>query len=193
MLRDFAVREVTVTQAETQETVTRELAESFAQLDACFEWAPSFLQHRPSYPGAWSIAEHLEHVCLANHYLLLTIAKGCAKARKRAAVEPIPEGETDLSPLAPIAEPGSFAWEVPRHMVPTGKRELTATRAELKNQRGRCLELLAGIPHGEGRLCTIRISVNRLGQMDLYQWFYFLAQHARFHLVLIGARSGGRE
>jgi len=36
--------------------------------------------------------------------------------------------------------------------------------------------------NGEGSLCKVRMSVNELGKIDLYQWLYFLAQHARRHL-----------
>lgn len=180
---------------ETRERVARELEDVFRELDHRFELPADLLQWRPEYAGAWSIAEHLEHVCLANHFLLLTIGKGRDKARRRAAAEPVPEGESDLSPLAPIAVPGAFEWEVPNHMLPTGRREPAATRAELKNQRERAVELLAGMPNGEGRLCRVRMSVNSLGELDMYQWLYFLLQHARYHLALIrerivGARRG---
>jgi hypothetical protein len=180
--------EVNVSPLETQEKVVAALTETFALLDDCFELAPDVLQFRPGDPDAWSIREHLEHVCLANHYLLLTIAKGCAKARRRAAVEPVPERESDLSPLAPIAVPGSFEWTVPSHMIPSGKRDSLATRGELTAQCDYSLELLAGMPHGEGRLCRIRISVNSLGEQDMYQWLYFMSQHARYHLALIEER-----
>lgn len=175
-------------QCETQERVARELEEAFAELDRHCQLPPDMLQRRPEYLGAWTVAEHLEHVCLANHFLMLTITKGCDKARRRAAAEPVPEGESDLSPLAPIAEPGVFQWEVPTHMLPTGRRDPAATRAELKHQRERALELLAGMPNGEGRLCRIRMSVNSLGELDMYQWLYFLVQHAKYHLALIDER-----
>jgi hypothetical protein len=174
-----------MTPCETQQRLARELEEAFARLDQRFELPPDILQWRREYTGAWSVAEHLEHVCLANHFLMLTITKGCAKARRRAAEEPVPEGESDLSPLAPIALPGAFPWEVPAHMLPTGRRNPAATRAELKNQRERTLELLAGMPNGEGRLCRIRMSVHSLGEIDMYQWLYFLVQHARYHLALV--------
>lgn len=170
----------------TIEAVGETASRVFCRLDDCFELSREELGRRPDYPDAWSVAEHLEHVCLANRFLLLTISKGCGKARRRAAAgAQLPEGVSDLAQLAAIASPGAFGWSPPSHMVPTGGRELAELRAELKSQRDHCLELLAGMPGGEGRLCSIRMSVQNLGRLDMYQWLYFLAQHASYHLAMI--------
>ena len=171
------------------QTVHDTLARMFLDLDAWFERPSRELLARPDYPGAWSISEHLEHVCLVNHFLLLTIGKGCAKALRRAGRLPLPEGESDLAPLAPIADPGAFDWPPPTHMLPTGGREPSELRDQLRGQCRRCRELLASMPGGEGRLCTIRMSVHDLGRLDMYQWLYFLAQHGRYHLALLGRRQ----
>ena len=171
------------------ETVHDTLVQTFSELDQWFERPWSALQSPPEYPGAWSDAEHLEHVSLANHFLLLTIGKGCSQALRRAGRVPIPEAESDLVRLQVIAEPGVFEWQPPPHMVPTGGRPPAEVRAALRGQCVRCLELLAGMPRGEGRLCTIWMSVNRLGRLDMYQWLYFLAQHGRYHLALLRQRQ----
>jgi hypothetical protein len=192
-------------QATTAETVHDALVQVFAELDAWCERPLAELEACPAYPGAWSAAEHLEHVSLANHFLLLTIRKGCAKALGRAGRLPLPESETriesdnnvesntetgsDLAPLAPIAEPDAFDWSPPAHMVPVGGRSPGELRDLLRAQGSQCLELLSRLPGGEGRLYTIRMSVHDLGRLDLYQWLYFLAQHGRYHLTLLGRRS----
>ena len=82
------------------------------------------LDHTPdvTYRRAWTMAEHLEHVSLVNHFLLLTIGKGVATALRRARTQPIPPGENDLSRLAPIADPAAFPWEPPGHMIPSGTK-----------------------------------------------------------------------
>lgn len=175
-------------QSVTSERVAAALLQVFSLLDACFELPREELERRPEYPDAWTGAEHLEHVCLANHFLLLTIRKGCGKARRRAEGAKPPEGESDLALLSPLATPGAFDWSPPSHMVPTGRLQPAEIRTELKSQRDECLELLAGLPHGEGRLCTIWMSVHGLGRLDMYQWLYFLAQHARYHLVMLEQR-----
>jgi len=169
----------------TVELVAASLREVFALLDARFEESPAALARRPAAAGAWSVHEHLEHVCLANHFLLLTIGKGCRKAVSRAAFSDPPAGESDLAALAPIAVPGAFDWEPPVHMIPTGQRPAGEIRAELRDQLARSLQVLESLPRGEGRLCTIWMSVHGLGRLDMYQWLYFLAQHARYHLALI--------
>jgi len=179
-----------VTDRETQAELTAALEACFAALDGWCRRPAAELEARPDYPGAWSAAEHLEHVGLANHYLLLTIGKGCAKALKRAARQPVPAGESDLSRLALVAKPGAFDWPPPAHMLPTGRRKADEVREELKSQGARCRELLSALPRGEGRLCSISLSVLGLGRLDMYQWLYFLAQHARYHLALLAGRPG---
>ena len=177
-----------MSQFKTGETVRLTVTEVFSLLDAAFELPREALECRPDYPQAWTIAEHLEHVCLANHFLLMTIRKGCGKALRRAVDGQPLEGESDLALLSPIASPGVFDWQPPAHMLPEGKRQPEELRAQLNGQRDECLELLAGMPAGEGRLHTIWMSVHRLGRLDMYQWLYFLAQHARYHLALISSR-----
>jgi hypothetical protein len=180
-----------ILQVSAAERVKDALALTFSDLDAWFERPLGELELRPGYPGAWSCLEHLEHIGLVNHFLLLTIRKGCAKALKRAGHEPAPEGQSELAPLFPIADPDAFPWPPPSHMLPAGGREPAQLRALLRSQGSTCLELLAGMPRGEGRLCTVRMSVQGLGRLDMYQWLFFLAQHGRYHLALLGRRRVG--
>jgi hypothetical protein len=168
------------------ETVREALERMFSDLDGWFDQPPHQLHFRPDYTGAWTVAEQLEHVSLVNHFLLLTITKGCARALKRAGSVPLPPQESDLVPLLTVADPDAFPWSPPSHMVPTGACETTELRALLHAQRRQSLELLAAMPAGEGRLCTVRMSVHDLGRLDMYQWLYFLAQHGRYHVALLG-------
>ena len=169
----------------TGEQVAAAIEEVFARLDACLAHARQELERRPLRADAWSKLEHLEHVSLANHFLLLTIGKGCRKACRRAAFGDPPAGESDLELLSPMAVPGAFQWIPPSHMLPTGNRQPEEIRSELSGQRDRCRELLAGMAHGEGRLCTIYMSVHGAGKLDMYQWLYFLVQHASWHLAMM--------
>ena len=165
------------------------LDETFASLDAWCVLPPVRLRYRPAYPQAWTAAEHLEHVALVNHFLLLTIGKGVAAALRRARTQPLPAGESDLSRLAPIADPDAFPWEPPGHMIPSGSKPLDEVREQLAGQHRRCLDLLEGMGKGEGRLCCFSMSVYNLGKLDMYQWLYFLAQHGRWHLVFLSRRE----
>jgi DinB family protein len=77
---------------------------------------------------------------------------------------------------------GSFSWVRPEHMVPEGKMSPNEIRQKLMAQRDECLSILNKLPNGTGTLFTANMSVAKIGRMDLYQWIYFLAQHARRHL-----------
>jgi DinB superfamily len=167
------------------------LDDTFACLDAWCTTPVEHLQHRPDYPQAWNAAEHLEHVTLVNHFLLLTITKGVASALRRARNQPIPSGESDLIRLAPIADPQAFPWEPPGHMIPTGRQPVAEVRELLNGQYGQCLLLLEQIGNGAGVLCSYRMSVYNLGRLDMYQWLYFLAQHGRWHLAFLAQREAG--
>jgi hypothetical protein len=173
----------------TTAAVRDTLAGTFARLDAWCSLPEERLRLRPAYPAAWSAAEHLEHVSLANHFLLLTIGKGVAAALRRARSQPIPAGESDLERMAPIADPAAFPWEPPGHMIPTGTTPLPELRTLLAGQLKECLGLLERMGNGEGRLCSFRMSVNKLGMLDMYQWLYFLALHGRWHLEFLERRE----
>ena len=175
--------------AATIAIVRDSLAETFARLDAWCALPAERLRHRPPYPDAWSAAEHLEHVSLVNHFLLLTIGKGVAAALRRARSQAVPDGESDLGLLAPIADPDAFPWEPPGHMIPGGATPIPEVRALLAGQFEECRGLLERMGNGEGRLCSFRMSVYSLGRIDMYQWLYFLAQHGRWHLEFLARRD----
>lgn len=175
--------------AATIAAVRSALGDVFGRLDTLCTRPAHDLHHRPAYPGAWTIAEHLEHVSLVNHFLLLTIGKGVAAALRRAGTQPIPPGENDLSRLAPIADPAAFPWEPPGHMIPSGTKPVAEVRALFDAQHARCRGLLEQMGGGEGRLCSYRMSVYSLGRIDMYHWLYFLAQHGFWHLAFLARRE----
>jgi len=162
--------------------VRQALTEVFAEVDRWFDRPEELRKFKPP-EGGWPIDQILEHVTLTNHFLMLVIRRWTAKAvRKARRGEPIPGGESDLARLDIIGERGSFRWVRPDHMEPTGIPTPAEVREKMRGQAAECLELLAQLGHGEGALCRVRMSVSDLGKIDLYQWLYFLAQHARRHL-----------
>jgi hypothetical protein len=68
-------------------------------------------------------------------------------------------------------------------MEPEGIRPLTEIRQELKEQAGRCLHYLHSMPNGEGVVYKTTMTVNNLGKIDVYQYIYFLTQHAGRHIT----------
>jgi hypothetical protein len=169
----------------TVPAVEAALLDAFAALDAWFDRPVELRGHLPA-GGGWSIDQVLEHVSLTNHFLLLTLRKFVGIATRRAKRAIISEGESDLARLDVIGQRGSFGWPRPAHMEPTG-RPAADVRALLKLQLAECLDLLRSMGRGEGSLCRVTMTVNRLGKIDLYQWAYFIAQHARRHLQQMAA------
>ncbi len=166
----------------TVETLRQSVADVFDRLDRSFDMSAEERQFRPALRG-WTVDEILEHVQLANHYLMITWRKAVATALRRAAEgEPVPEGESNLERLHAIREGGTFRWERPEHMTPHGRSSSAAVRAELRRQAEECLTLLEKIRDGEGALVRLHMSVNGLGRVDLYEWLFFLVQHARRHV-----------
>jgi len=171
-----------MTHARTVAIVRTSLVEVFADVDGWFERPVDERAFRPASHG-WTVDQVLEHISLTNHFLMLTLRKAVEKAVRRAALgQSIPAGDSDLQRLEAIGQRGSFPWTRPEHMEPSGRTTSVEVRAILRQQREECLALLEQLNQGEGALCQLRMSVNALGRIDLYQWLYFLAQHARRHV-----------
>ena len=164
-----------------QNLIRAELDATFSKLDQWFDRPLELLHFRPD--NGWTIAQVLEHVHLTNHFLLLTLNKQATRAVERAnRGETIPQEPSDLEALNVIGIRGSFSWERPEHMEPTGDVSLSEIRQRLCEQKESCLQLLERLDNGVGRLVEVTMSVNQLGKIDLNQWAYFLVQHARRHL-----------
>jgi NAD(P)-dependent dehydrogenase (short-subunit alcohol dehydrogenase family) len=145
--------------------------------------APAELLARRRSPQAWSGSEVLEHVTLANRYLLLTLEKHTVRAVRRARSAVVAASESDLERLARIGERTSFPWQRPGHMAPTGAVQPVEARVELARQFAAARAHLDALANGAGTLAHVRMRVDELGSLDLYQWIYFLAQHARRHVA----------
>lgn len=171
----------------TIRTVNEALCSVFAEVNLWFDREEALRQFKPT-SGGWSVNQVLEHITLTNHFLMLTLRKwvGIAEQRARRG-DPLPEGESDLERLLVIGERGSFGWVRPEHMEPTGQPSSAEVRNRLRQQLGECLILLERLRGGSGALCRVTMTVNNLGKIDLYQWLFFLAQHARRHLQQIAA------
>lgn len=166
----------------TIEQVGTAIRSTFAQVDAWFDKTADLRAYKP-VNGGWSIDEVLEHITLTSHFLLIVIRNSARKALKRAASgASIPDGESDLGLLEPIGQRGSFTWSRPEHMIPTGAPSSEQVRTTMQEQTRECLGILEQLGRGEGSLHKVSMSVNKSGRLDVYQWLFFLAQHARRHL-----------
>ena len=155
-----------------QNMIRAELDATFSKLDQWFDRPLELLHFQPD--KGWTIAQVLEHVHLTNHFLLLTLNKQATRAVERAnRGETIPQEPSDLEALNVIGIRGSFSWERPEHMEPTGDVSLSEIRQRLCEQKESCLQLLERLDNGVGRLVEVTMSVNQLGKIDLNQWPIF--------------------
>ncbi|HEY5746744.1 MAG TPA: DinB family protein [Chryseolinea sp.] len=172
-------------------TVEKEAISTFSLLDGWFDEEQAVLDYRPQ-TRAWTVHEILEHVMLTSHYLMILIDKGCAKALKRAQDNKDFDWEqyTLLSKeLLEIGEHKSFSWERPEHMEPKGDVPINDVRIALRSQLMKCLEHLDTLPNGEGVFYKTAMTVNNIGKLDVYQYIYFLALHAKRHLNQLNANK----
>lgn len=165
---------------DTIQIVRATLSVALAHLDRWFTMPDALRAYKPHNNG-WSIDEILEHIALTNHFLLVIIRKGCAKALRRLHDQRVENGQSDLQKLAVIADNASLRWKHPEHMTPTGTALPAEVHQRIYKQFQECFTLLDRIQNGEGALYTVRMSVANLGKIDMYQWLFFLAQHAQRH------------
>jgi hypothetical protein len=163
------------------------LHETFAAVDAWFDQPASLRAFVPDDQG-WTIDEVLNHVGLTSHYLLILIEKGTAKALANSQGRDLPDEiahyQFPRETLAAIGTLRAFPWQRPEHMEPrTYPRPLPVVRQQMGEQLDQLLGCLDRLAHGEGLLYQTTMSVNGLGKLNVYEYVYFLAQHARRHLT----------
>jgi hypothetical protein len=146
-------------------------------------------------PGEWNIDEIIEHIMLANRYLLILIKKGAEKAIKKAGrfdIEKALRHYVLANPrLEQIGVNDSFEWKPPAHMLPAGAQSLFEVWEELKGQKEDILRHISMLAHGEGVLHKTWMSVNSLGGLDVYQYIYFLLMHMRRHIEQMKQNEAG--
>lgn len=164
-----------------------ELHDAFARVDAWFDQPASLLTFVPADQG-WTTEEVLNHIGLTNHYLLILIEKGVGKAlanvHSRDLQTELADYQFPREKLAAIGTRHAFPWQRPEHMEPrTHPRALPVVRQQLHDQLTQLLACLGRLAHGEGLLYHTTMSVNGLGKLNVYEYVYFLTQHARRHLT----------
>jgi len=163
-----------------------ELIRTFAVVDEWFDREHPLRFHHP-FPGAWNVNEVLEHIMLTNHYLLVIIDNGRAKALRKSQELSQPLTIPDdyslgSEAMLQVGDPAAFPWQRPDHHQPAGRIGPYEVRREIRNQLDKCLITLDYLANGEGILHHTTMTVNNLGKLDVYQYLYFLALHAQRHL-----------
>lgn len=70
-------------------------------------------------------------------------------------------------------------------MEQSGKKPSSEILELLRQQQRECLEILEHLKNVEGSLFLVQLSVNDSGRIDLYQWLFFIAQHAKRHIAQV--------
>lgn len=173
--------------------LARDVAAEFELLARWLDSPDELWTFRPT-PDAWSVGEILEHVTLANHFLLILAHKLAETSKRRAERgDVVPSTPLALEGLRAVSDP-SLRWAHPVHMTPTQSVTREELRARLTTQSAECARLLRELPSGEGHLHRIRMSVlpgeNRL---DLYQYLAFLALHSARHREQMQRNARARD
>lgn len=162
------------------------LRQTFAAVDLWFDKQVDLQTYRPKN-GGWTVSQVLEHIALTNQYLMILVDKGVDKSLKNVQETNVAEvWENYQFPQSKLSEVGlhqSFEWIRPEHMEPTGASSLAQVRETLQTQLAQCLAYLQQVRNGEGVAYRTTMTVNELGKIDVYEYLYFLAQHARRHLT----------
>ena len=165
--------------------IEQTLQDTFQQVDQWFDAPEEELDFQPAQ--GWSTRQVLEHISLTNHFLLMLIDKAADKARRNVnqldLQNLLQNPQFQLERLEQVGQHGAFAWMRPEHMEPSGNADLAEVRHKIKDQVDRCLLHLHQLLQGEGLLYTTSMSVNGLGRLNVYEYIYFLAMHARRHLT----------
>lgn len=148
-------------------------------LSAVSPLPPERWTERPA-AGRWSVVELFEHLYKVEHSCARVIAKAAAEAR--AAGHPV---ETDVhSMLGGLDAFGlrdrTVRREVPERVAPSGSWTPDEAREKLAMSRA---ELHEAIRAADGlALGSIYQTHARLGDIDLYKWILFVAEHEARHV-----------
>lgn len=163
------------------------LTTTFQEVELWFEKDEIIRQYSPK-DGGWNINQILEHIALTNHFLLILIEKGTRKALQTAAkkdvnISPLASHVFNYEKLNEIGMHKSFNWMRPEHMEPHGDKTQNEIKRILETQLNQCIDCLNQLKNGEGFFYSTTMSVNNLGKINVYEYIYFLGQHACRHLT----------
>lgn len=161
-------------------TVRNELIRSVATVDEWFDSEQSLMEFQPS--SGRRVCELLRHLMLTNHFLLTLIDKECNSTRRGESEEfedLLADYCLEILSLERIGQEVEFSPWGPDVVVPTENKPLTEVRNEIRDQLNESLILLENLNQGEGTLYKIRLPLEGVENLDVYQTLYFLALYTR--------------
>ena len=125
-------------------------------------------------PDRWSVAETLEHIALAEDFLLKDINDRIMKAP--AGPSDRDTAKLDAMVLAMIPD-RSHKAQAPPPIVPTGRWTPAETLDHFLKGRAKTIEFLQSAPD-----LREHVADSPLGQqLDAYEWLLFIAAHSERH------------
>ena len=139
---------------------------------------PAFASIRPR-SGDWSAAEVVAHLALVEDGIGRLISKSIRKAREEG-VGPDVSGDSLMSSLDEYRViDNEVKLTAPSRITPTDPRPLEESLAALEQSRAKLRDAL--IAGSDLDLASIRQPHPVLGEINLYQWALFVAQHEERH------------
>lgn len=165
--------------------VEQTLQDTFQQVDQWFDVPEEVLAFQPDQ--GWSTGQVLDHISLTNHFLLMLIEKAADKARRNVnqldLQALLQNPEFHLERLDQVGQHGAFSWVRPEHMEPNGVADLVEDSAKDQKSGGSMPAAPASAFSGRRAVYTTTMTVNGLERLNVYEYIYFLAMHAKRHLT----------
>jgi hypothetical protein len=166
--------------------IRRKIAELFEYLDStraslldcARDMNQSFAVIRPR-DGEWSAAENLAHLALVEATVAILMEKTIAAAREQG-IGPDTSDQSFMSSLDKwrVAEPRT-KLEAPARIVPDPGKAVSESIAALEQSRARLKSIILQNAHLD--LASIKRPHPVVGELDMYQWGLFVAQHEERH------------
>lgn len=160
-------------------TIRTELTSTFNRMLDVFAVREDVLYYQPSN-GGWSIYQVLEHVMLANHFLLRIVNKQAERAVQLAGMVNKRNTQSyalDRNKLIRMELAGSYIWVPQRYTEPAGDIPLLQIKMTLHDQLSESLKLLS-----DSKVLEAIETTYVAGKIDALHYLYFLVQHMQRHL-----------
>jgi len=161
-------------------TTGTELTNAFNRMFDAFAFREDVLYYQP-LNGGWSIYQVLEHVAMANHFLLRIVNKQVEKALhwtnrsdKRSMLQPY---VLDAGRLKNMELNGSYIWVPQRYTEPAGDVPLLQVKMTLHDQLNQSIALL-----DDSKILEAIERTYVTGKIDALHYLYVLVQHMQRHL-----------
>lgn len=142
------------------------------------DMSPAFATMRPRAED-WSAAEVVEHLAIVEDAISRLIAKAVKQARE-SGVGPSTSDESILSSLDKYHLTEAVEkQQAPPNIVPDKNTPIDASLAILEQKRNDLKETLTS--SADLDLSLVKRPHPRLGELNLYQWALFVAQHEERH------------